>query len=129
MEWDLKIWSHQKAFAKLFMPADATNFVYWHAIALLLSTCDFVPGSWEKLVKYQRRLREQHAMSKTSVKQLMSDVGDIYEALAALSCPKSPGTQRMHAYLVSVFCFCVDTCKELLALLGSLAQSLYLVLK
>ena len=57
LKWDSKIWSHQKGFSTNFMPSDATNMVYWHAIALLMATCQKVPSSWEKLLAFQEELR------------------------------------------------------------------------
>ena len=100
-EYDRKIWSHQCVVKLVTIKQDATNYVYWLIMAGFL-----VKGlrhtellkCFKPVVLVPDKFMED-AMTQTAYIKMMNDVGDIYEAIAAIANPDTPKSAQVRASL------------------------------
>ena len=86
--YDRKMWSNIAAFHRCNIPADASNYVYWNCVVLLVAVEKTIDNRWKELLQYVCMLplpdgNDLHTyLGEKKANQFLSDAGDIYEAIA-----------------------------------------------
>ena len=111
LKLDRKQLSHLNALYRLSIPIDATNYIYYFCLCVLVRTspAHHTPlMSWtEKLAKTSSTSDLQTSMSKTEYFKLMNDTGDVVEAIGGichLICQKVGSCEMHSAYRVMSLC-------------------------
>ena len=106
---------------------DATNLVYWFVMAGFLvhglENQVLLKCFQTAILKPDQSLQE--AMTPTAYDKMMNDVGDIYEAIAAISNPDTPNSASVRDFLQ----ISDEHAVRVLSHLSSLAESTNLLLR
>ena len=127
MKMDRKQLSHLNALYRYSIPIDATNYIYFFCLCLLVKTSpeQHSPlASWTaKLARTSSNCDLEASMSQTAYNKLMNDSGDIVEAIGGICQPDFPDSVKLREKLG------IQGHEFVLASINALAESLYLVLK
>ena len=99
-KYDRKIWSHECVLYRLTVKHDATNYVYFFCMTLLA-----VHGLHRsELLKYLENIPSdgrtmEDSMTQTSYDDMLKYIGDIFEAVSALSSYDTPKSDLVRKHL------------------------------
>ena len=103
--FDRKMWSNFAVFHRCIIPPDATNFVYWKCVVLLVAGERTLHWHWKELLRYMNTSKLPRGndgrvlWDEIRSRDFLSDAGDIYEAIAGFCMPHLADSRELRALL------------------------------